>query len=112
MPVPPSRRRLFQPVVEIARALADRLDLPVLDSAVVKTKATPQLKDVFGYDERRRLLDGAFSFDPKIIEARRLLLVDDLYRSGATASVVAQGLIDAGAAAVWFLAITKTRTKS
>jgi predicted amidophosphoribosyltransferase len=53
-----------------------------------------------------------FSFDRRVIEGRRLLLVDDLYRSGATAGVVAQGLIDAGAAAVYFLAITKTRAKA
>jgi len=83
-----------------------------LTRAVAKTKETPQLKDVFGYDERKTLLDGVFSFDRRVIEGRRLLLVDDLYRSGATAGVVAQGLIDAGAAAVYFLAITKTRAKA
>ncbi len=70
------------------------------------------MKDVFGYDEREKLLDGAYSFDRQLVDRRRLLLVDDLYRSGATAAVVAQGLIDAGASAVYFLAITKTRTRS
>lgn len=112
VPVPPSRRRQFQPVLEIAKALADRLSIPMLKKAVTKTKETPQIKDVFGYDERQKLLDGAFSFDRRVVEGRRLLLVDDLYRSGATAAVVAQGLSDAGAAAVYFLAITKTRTRS
>ena len=112
VPVPPSRRRPFQPVVEVAKALAERLSVPALTRAVAKTKETPQLKDVFGYDERKTLLDGVFSFDRRVIEGRRLLLVDDLYRSGATAGVVAQGLIDAGAAAVYFLAITKTRAKA
>ncbi|HWB30478.1 MAG TPA: hypothetical protein VG736_08260 [Vicinamibacterales bacterium] len=112
VPIPPSRRRTFQPVLEIAKALAGSLSIPVLRGAVTKTKETPQLKDVFGYDERQKLLDGAFSFDRKVVEARRLLLVDDLYRSGATATVAAQGLIDAGAAAVYFLAITKTRIRS
>lgn len=46
VPVPPSRRRAFQPVAEIGRALADRLAIPVLEAAVTKTKETPQLKDV------------------------------------------------------------------
>lgn len=111
-PVPPSRRRPFQPVLEIAENLSQRLSIPVLSGAVTKTKETPQLKDVFGYDERQKLLDGAFSFDRKVIEGRRMLLIDDLYRSGATAAVVAQGLIHAGGLAVYFLAITKTRTRS
>jgi predicted amidophosphoribosyltransferase len=112
VPVPPSRRRTFQPVLEIAKALADRLTIPVLKAAVTKIKDTPQLKDVFGYDERQKLLDGAFAVDRTAVEGCRLLLVDDLYRSGATAAVVARGLIDAGASAVYFLAITKTRTKA
>ncbi|HVT46824.1 MAG TPA: hypothetical protein VHD57_03475 [Vicinamibacterales bacterium] len=112
VPVPPSRRRAFQPVVEIAKAVADRLSTPVLKGAVTKTKETPQLKDIFGYDERQKLLAGAFAFDLNVVEGRRLLLVDDLYRSGATAAVVAQGLIDAGTSAVYFLAITKTRTRA
>ena len=112
VPVPPSRARQFQPVVEIVKALGERLSAPVLEGAVTKTRETPQLKDVFGYHERQKLLNGAFTVDQAAIAGRRLLLVDDLYRSGATAAVVAQGLIDAGASAVYFLAITKTRTKS
>jgi predicted amidophosphoribosyltransferase len=112
VPVPPSRRRPFQPVIEIADNVAERLSIPVLIGAVTKTKDTPELKDVFGYDERQKLLDGAFIFDRQTVEGRRLLLVDDLYRSGATATVVAQGLIDAGASAIYLLAITKTRTRS
>ncbi len=112
VPVPPSRRRQFQPVTEIAKALGERLSVPIVTGAVAKVKETPQLKDIFGYDEREKLLDGAFSFDRKAVQGHRLLLVDDLYRSGATAAVVAQGLIDVGASAVYFLAITKTRTKS
>ncbi|MCC6161834.1 MAG: hypothetical protein IT182_00610 [Acidobacteria bacterium] len=54
VPVPPSRRRAFQPVVEIAKALAGRLSIPILRGAATKTKETPQLKDVFGYDERQK----------------------------------------------------------
>ena len=45
-------------------------------------------------------------------KGQRLLLVDDLYRSGATAAIVAKELMGAGASAVYFLAMTKTRTRS
>ena len=110
--VPPSKPRPFQPVVEIATAVADRLSRPVLTDAVKKVKDTPELKDVFDYGERQKLLEGAFSVDRTVVEGRALLLVDDLYRSGATAALVAKGLVDAGAAAVYFLAMTKTRTRT
>lgn len=112
VPVPPSRKREFQPVVEIATRLGEQLSKPNLVSAVTKVKETPELKDVFGYAERQKLLEGAFAVDGKAIQGLRLLLVDDLYRSGATAAVVANELLSAGAGAVYFLAMTKTRTRS
>ena len=112
VPVPPSRRRAFQPVIEIATALGARLATPVLLSVVSKVKETPELKDVFDFGERQKLLEGAFAVDEKDAKGQRLLLVDDLYRSGATAAIVAKELMGAGASAVYFLAMTKTRTRS
>ena len=112
VPVPPSRHREFQPVVEIANGLAEQLSKAILVNAVTKVRETPELKDVFDYAERQKLLEGAFAVDRKAIQGLRLLLVDDRYRSGATAAVVARELIAAGAGAVYFLAMTKTRTRS
>ena len=112
VPVPPSRRRAFQPVVEIANCLAAQLSKPVLVGLVTKVRETPELKDVFGYAERQKLLEGAFAVDKDAVSGLRLLLVDDLYRSGATATLVAQDLLAAGAGAVHFLAMTKTRTRA
>jgi predicted amidophosphoribosyltransferase len=99
-------------VVEIARAIGERLSKPVDVSVVTKAKGTPELKNVFDYQQRLKLLKGAFSVDAAGVSGKRILLVDDLYRSGATATAVAQALIAAGAAAVYMLAITKTRTRT
>lgn len=41
-----------------------------------------------------------------------LLLVDDLYRSGATMNAISEALMAAGAAAVYAFALTRTRTRS
>ncbi len=112
VPVPPSRKRAFQPVVEIAKSLGEQISRPILVSAVTKVRETPQLKDVFDYAERKKLLEGAFAVDREAIRGLRLLLLDDLYRSGATATVVARELLAAGAGSVYFLAMTKTRTRS
>jgi predicted amidophosphoribosyltransferase len=81
-------------------------------AAVSTIKDTPELKDVFDYQQRMRLLQGAFNVDRDAVGGKRILLVDDLYRSGATATVVAQGLLEDGAAAVYMLAMTKTRTRT
>ncbi len=113
VPVPPSRKRLaYQPVIEIAKAIGARLSKPVNLTAVKKIKDTPELKNIFDYQERSKLLQGAFSIDRDAVRCKRILLIDDLYRSGATATVVAQDLIGNGAAAVYMLAMTKTRMRT
>lgn len=113
VPVPPSRQRAgFQPVVEIARAIGARLSKPVNTAAGSKSKNTPELKNVFEYERRLELLQGAFNVEALAVRNQRILLVDDLYRSGATAAVVAQALLAGGAAAVYMLGMTKTRTRT
>jgi predicted amidophosphoribosyltransferase len=113
VPVPPSRKRLaYQPVVEIAKAIGTRLSKPVNTAAVSKIKDTPELKDVFDYQQRIKLLQGAFNVDRDAVGGKRILLVDDLYRSGATATVMAQEFLEGGATAVYMLAMTKTRTRT
>ena len=112
VPMPPSRRRTgLQPVNEIALAIGIRSGTPVDASVVSKTRNTPELKEVFDYQERLKLLEGVFRVNGEAAGDRRILLVDDLYRSGATATVVARNLIDGGAATVHLLAMTKTRTR-
>lgn len=111
IPVPPSntaRRR--QPVVEVAREISLRTRLELLGSRLRKVKKTPQLKDVFEHAKRAELLRGAFAVDRQHTEGRHLLLFDDLFRSGATASEITNLLlVDGRAAEVHLLALTQTR---
>ena len=46
VPAPPSLTRKTQPAVEVARVLATRLNIPVFEDALVKIKATPQMKNI------------------------------------------------------------------
>ena len=112
VPVPPSRKRAYQPVVEIAKAIGRLLSVPVDLAAIVKAKDRPELKNVFDFKERTTALQGAFKVNEKAVRGKRILLVDDLYRSGATASIVAKALIAGGATTVYMLAMTKTRTRT
>ena len=109
VPMPPSNIRAEQPVVILAEALAERLRLPVRH-AVTKIKKTEQLKNINDYDERIRSLEGAFSADPSLLSEQRVLLFDDLYRSGATMNSVATVLHQQGKASeVYALTLTRTR---
>ncbi len=70
----------------------------------------PELKNVYDYDERIRLLKDAYAAEKPKTQGRRILLFDDLYRSGATLNEITATLYDQGGAAdVFALAITRTR---
>jgi competence protein ComFC len=113
LPVPPSRPRLQQPVLLIAERIGRILDLEVHPEAVTKLKAIPQLKDVFEYDKRVSLLQGAHSVARSMTEGRNILLFDDLFRSGATMNSIAQVLSEEGSALdVYAMTITRTRSKA
>ena len=111
VPVPPSNTaRRVQPLLVLADALGRRLRLDVRHDAVTKIRKTPQLKNVYDYAERAKVLEGAFGADSTVLAGQSVLLFDDLYRSGATMNAVAKALSEEGrAAALHALALTRTR---
>ncbi|WP_417909214.1 ComF family protein [Candidatus Electronema sp. PJ] len=109
IPIPPSNpaRTITN---QIAEGLATGLGIELAASALVKCKSTSELKSVSDPEERKRMLEGAFRADKQQIESKAVLLVDDLYRSGATLEAATEVLTAQGnAKVVYVLAITRTR---
>ena len=109
VPVPLHRwriwRRGYNQSALIAGALARRRALEFARDLLRRTKATPPLKHM-GPAERRRVVRGAFAINPnqaEWIKGRNILLVDDVFTSGATVSACARVLKRAGAAEVGVL---------
>jgi adenine/guanine phosphoribosyltransferase-like PRPP-binding protein len=67
------------------------------------------LKNLREYHEWQAVLQGALTVNARAVAGKRILLVDDLIRSGATLGAVAAALTDAGAAIIFVFALTKTR---
>jgi predicted amidophosphoribosyltransferase len=109
-PVPASTRRSVQPVIVLANAIGQRLGIPVADCLTTTRDPSP-LKNVGDLDERVRLLTGLYAVDPSATTGKRVLLFDDLYRSGATMNEITTMLYDQGRATDIF-ALTVTRTRS
>ncbi len=110
VPAPPSKARRVQPLFQIADELGRLLGLPVDKASVRKTKTTPELKNV-DYAQRIELLAGAHSIEPGTFSGQRVLLLDDLYQSGATLNAIARILKEGGGAtAVLALALTRARS--
>ena len=111
VPVPPSTPRPVQPVLVLAEAVSEQLQVP-LENCVRRTRNVPQLKNIYDLDERAKLLENLHEVDRPVTRGKSVLLFDDLYRSGATMNAITTELSDTGeASAVFALTITKTRSR-
>ncbi len=114
-PVPLHRMRLwrrrFNQSGLLAQAIAKTTGgapAPCLD-LLARDRATPRQAGL-NAAERRRNVRGAFSLNPKHFDAvagARILLVDDVFTTGATLDACAATLLRAGAAAVDALVLAR-----
>src|SRR6185437_12730278 len=110
VPLPPSKQRRVQPVALIAESVARRLDIAYDSKALRKVRETPELKSMTELNDRKAALAGAFSAVGERLEGKSVLLLDDLYRSGASMEEAARAIRASGAKSVYALALTRTRT--
>lgn len=106
--VPPSRSDKAYDLPRIlAKDIALRWGRTDATDAVRTVKPRPQLKNL-AVKEKLSALDGTVKVDPAMIGGRVILLVDDLYQSGISMNWVAMKILEAGATAVFGLAVEKT----
>ncbi len=113
IPVPLHRTRLlrrrYNQAALIADALAKRSAVPHLPDILTRARAT-ETQGTKTRDERRRNVKGAFKVPEKKkkwIKGATLVLVDDVFTSGATVSACAQALLKAGAKEVRVLCVAR-----
>lgn len=78
----------------------------------IKRKDTEQIKGVEEPTAREKILQNAFGIKDLRYRNKKVLLFDDLYRSGATLRVITEVLYEKGRVQnVYVLTLTKTRTR-
>ncbi len=105
VPVPVHRskqkKRGYNQAYLIAKGLSDRLHIPVCDTLVTRNKATAVQKNL-GARERRNNLKKAFNVTQNVVKLDSVLIVDDIYTTGATIDAIARCLKAAGVSRVYF----------
>ena len=95
------RERGFNQAALIANVISNRFSLPVEEEALIRTRNTERHRAGHDIADRVKSLAGGFRVTaPRLVKGMDVLLVDDLYTTGSTASAAARALLDAGASRV------------
>ncbi|MBI2533230.1 MAG: ComF family protein [Deltaproteobacteria bacterium] len=111
LPVPLHPKRLrwrgFNQSVLLARQVSRAYGVPMDPFVLVRIKETlPQTQ--LSEEERRKNVRGAFALNPaRSVDGKRVLLVDDVYTSGATVNECSRTLNRAGAEEVTVLTLAR-----
>lgn len=107
IPVPPSLQRAAEPMTMLAQALAAQLKLSAWTNVLIKTRATRPQKEMTSLAQKRANVAGAFALKGEV-RGKCVILIDDLYDSGATLEEVAKVLARGGVSGIVVLTLTKT----
>jgi ComF family protein len=102
------RERGFNQAALLARELARLSQLPLDEHSVVRRVHTERHRAGMDARARRESVAEAFAIrHPELVAGQRVLLVDDVFTTGATVSACAAALKDAGAEEVLVLTIAR-----
>jgi ComF family protein len=102
------RERGYNQSALLARELGHCLQLPVIEDAVVRSRATAPQVDL-GAQARRANVRNAFRCQGNNLAGKRVLLVDDVCTSGATLESTCLALRGAGVSSVWACTLVRAR---
>ena len=106
LPVPSSAQREFEPVLEFCKALSRAFGKP-FQPYIIKTRRTKPQKEMQTLSQKRANVTGAFAVKGDL-SGKCVLVVDDLFDSGATLEEITRLLLKNGAARVNLLTLTRT----
>lgn len=96
------KKRGFNQSELLAKYVAKELKIPYEKRALVKIKDVPPQSSLKTPAERRKNVQGAFAVaDKNIVGGKNILLIDDVYTTGATLSEISRILIRSGAKVVY-----------
>ena len=108
LPVPLHRKRMsargYNQALLLARALGERLNIPVYGDYIVRVKNTEPLK-YENPQERQNNLKKAFIIRRNDVKLKKVIIVDDIYTTGSTMDEIAGVLRAAGVQEVYCVAL-------
>jgi ComF family protein len=114
VPVPLHEERLrsrgFNQAAVIGREISKALGVPLDETSLIRVSSPRKYRTGLDAKGRRESVAGAFVVRfPRLVEGEEILLVDDVFTTGATVSSCAEALIESGAKSVSILTLAQAR---
>ena len=102
------KKRGYNQAALIARVLGKELNIPVKEEMVKRVRVTMPQKELNG-KERQNNLKNAFKIGKNDVKLNTVVVVDDIYTTGATMDAVTECLKSAGVKKVYCISLTVGR---
>jgi len=112
LPVPLCEKRLksrgYNQALLLTNEISKILNKPVLENVLIRVKETPT-QTILNTQERLENMKDAFKVkDKKIIKNKTLLIIDDVYTTGATIDSCCKVLKDSGSSKIYCVTVGHT----
>jgi len=113
IPVPLEKRKLkrrgFNQAEEIGKELSKFLKISLSNNVLAKIKETPPQIELSDEERKENIKEAFFCQSPEKIKGRKILLVDDIYTTGATMRECAKVLKKAGAKEIIGIVVARAK---
>jgi ComF family protein len=103
---------LARGVLSALRQRRPDLQLRLAPALLVRQRETESQAGLTPHERRANVRGAFFVPRPELIRGRHVLLIDDIYTTGATARACSQALRRAGAASVWVATVARAQKES
>lgn len=98
------KKRGFNQAELLAKEIGRYLHLPVYADFLLRMKNTKPQKEL-NEKERQKNLKNAFKIDENSVKLKKVILVDDIYTTGATVDIISEVLKEAGIDKVYVVSL-------
>ncbi|MBE5939375.1 MAG: ComF family protein [Lachnospiraceae bacterium] len=98
------RKRGYNQATIIAEAIGNELHIPVRDDILLRSVNTVPQKEL-SKEERIKNLENAFIIRENVVKLEKIIIVDDIYTTGATIDRCAKVLLESGCKEVYYIAV-------
>lgn len=106
VPLHQSKQRLrgYNQAELLAEKIGEKLNIPVYENLLIRSKKTVPQKELSD-NNRKKNVKKAFKLCQNIVQLDKVVIIDDIYTTGATMDAISEVLIEAGVEKIYCISL-------